>query len=220
MLSTITAYTLFSLWNLAYERLISVDEHIQKNINFHVLWHRSIFLFCQHIYHVCVHTHAHIVSILFKPSTAQKTTDNAQVNKSTIFFLLWPFYDLMLCLFSPGWYFKTSSKSRLTNSMVAKDCLCSLLKLFICYYLLFLSCSGLLHGGEVETSSNLFSPLAFSSKSVFPSTARLYPQLLQSCTLWVNFSPTNLFSASLRSFPSPSLPSLLSFPSSSLQQIL
>lgn len=66
--------------------------------------------------------------------------------------------------FSPGWYFKTSSESRLCNSMVAKGCLCSILMLFICYYLLFWAWNYLLSpGGKLRpalTFSNLWVPLA------------------------------------------------------------
>lgn len=84
-----------------------------------------------------------------------------------------------MSLFSPGCHFKTSSKSRLSNSIVVIGCPCGLLKSLPAISVLQSS----LPQQEDETSSNL----NFSSKRVFLCTTRLYSLLLQSCGLWVNF---------------------------------
>lgn len=101
-------------------------------------------------------------------------------------FFVAPTYTYFMCLFSPGWHFKASSKSRLPNSMVVKSCPC---KSTQALYLLLRAIFGLqssLPWREAETSSNLFTSLNFSIKDVFPPTARLYTQLLQN-RLRVNF---------------------------------
>lgn len=89
-------------------------------------------------------------------------------------FFVAPTYTYFMCLFSPGWHFKTSSKSRLPNSMVVKSCPCSLLKLFICYYMPLLGRSRLFPEGRLRPA------LTFSC--LWISLSRMCFHLLQGCT--------------------------------------
>lgn len=164
--------------------------------------------------------------VLLKLSSAQHTTEYVRVNRSIILFYFYLLRYLAMYSFSPGWHFKTSSESRLCNSMVAKDCPYSILKLFICYYLLFWGWNYLLFpGGKLRpalTFSNLWVPLT----RVFFD---LWQSFIHNCCKAVYFGW--IFSnRSLPPFPSilplpfiaflfPSFPSVLSFPVPSQQKL-
>lgn len=120
----------FSLWKInisgwAYTKILSF---MPCNIDLS-------FLFYQHMYYVCAHTEYQSCSNLLLPRIQQTML---KWTKVLFYFFCDPYicsyYDMMLCLFSPAWYFKTSSKSRLTNSMVAYVVYLSSLSVITCFF--------------------------------------------------------------------------------------
>lgn len=127
------------------------------------------------------------------------------------FFFVTPTYTYFKSLFATGWHFKTSSKSRLSNSMVAMGCPCTVLKLFICCYLPFLDSSHLFLDGRLRPA------LTFSFLWISLTRGCFYLQqgCSHNCCKGVDFGwifPKKKI-CSLLSFPL--LPSVLSFPFSS-----